>query len=127
MARILIIDDDEAFRSMLQELVAAAGHSVATASDGVKGARLFRAEAFDLVITDLLMSAGQGLDVIMTLRRESPQVRVIAMSADSSNTQFYLEMASRLGAHRVLAKPFTPQELYEAIASLTGGKSGARR
>ncbi len=122
MARILLIDDDETFRGMVEQLLIAAGHSVATAGNGVQGAVLFRAEPFDLVITDLLMSEGEGLDVVMTLRREFPQVGVSAMSADSSRTQFYLDMASRLGAHRVLAKPFTAVELLGSITSLIGAK-----
>ncbi len=122
MARILLIDDDETFRGMVEELLIAAGHSVATASNGIEGAVRFRGEPFDLVITDLLMSEGEGLDVVMTLHREFSQVGVIAMSADSSRTQFYLEMASRLGAHRVLAKPFTAVGLLDAVTGLVSAK-----
>ncbi len=118
MARILIIDDDDAFRGALENLLQAAGHTVATAPDGQTGAKRYRAEPFDVVITDIVMEQGEGLETVMTLRREYPDVGVIAMSGDSSRSEFYLSVAKRLGAHRTFSKPFTMAELDPAIFEL---------
>ena len=116
MARILVIDDDEALLTTLKELLAIAGHAVVTASDGLEGAKLFRAEPFDVIITDLIMPNREGLETIITLHREFPAVGVIAMSGGIARSKTYLAIAARLGAHRTLAKPFTTQQLNDAIA-----------
>jgi CheY-like chemotaxis protein len=112
MAHILIIDDDEGFRSLLEQMLAAGGHTVTTAEDGQKGAMAFRAQPTDLVITDLVMPRG-GLLAIRVLREQFPDVKMIAMSGSSSHR---LDYARALGAYRTLAKPFTPEQMYTAIA-----------
>ena len=122
MPRILIIDDDETLLDTLEQLLAAAGHAVVTASDGLIAAKLFRAEPFHLVLTDIVMPNREGIETIIALRRDFPEVGVIAMSGGSDQVKTYLDMAARLGAHRTLAKPFTPQQLHEAIAEVLGAR-----
>lgn len=117
MARILVVDDDETLCSVLEPLLTAAGHAVAVAADGLAAARLFRAEPFEVIITDILMPNREGLETIIALHRDFPDVGVIAMSGGATLSHVYLRMAARLGAHRTLAKPFTPQQLHEAIAA----------
>ena len=116
MARILIIDDDEALLFTLEATLIAAGHTVATATDGLEAAKLFRFEPFEIILTDIIMPNREGLETIITLHREFPQVGVIAMSGGVSNSKIYLDLAARLGAHRTLSKPFAPGQLATAIA-----------
>jgi DNA-binding response OmpR family regulator len=118
MSRILVIDDDEPLLMTLEALLTAAGHAVVTASDGLKAEQLFRAEPFEVIITDIVMPDREGLETITKLRREYPEVPVIAMSGGATNSKMYLELAAKLGARRTLSKPFTAAALYEAIGAV---------
>lgn len=119
MARILVIDDDAALLASLDYALTAAGHSVATAPDGEKAGPMFRAEPFDLIITDMIMPDREGIETIMALHRDFPRVGVIAMSG-GLRSRNYLNAAKHLGAHRVLTKPFTAAQLHESIAAVLG-------
>jgi CheY-like chemotaxis protein len=118
MARILIIDDDEAFLSAVEQLLTAAGHAVVTASDGLKAEKLFTAEPYEVILTDIVMPNREGLETVIRLRRDFPDVGVIAMSGGVANSRTYLELAGRLGAHRILSKPFSSAALLSTIAEV---------
>ena len=115
MAQILLIDDDDLLRGVLAKSLGYAGHTVIQASDGQQGVELARAATLDLVITDLVMPVQEGVETILTLRRERPTLPIIAISGGVSNSPLYLEIAGKVGAKRVLPKPFTPQELIAMI------------
>ncbi|MEI6464236.1 MAG: response regulator [Verrucomicrobiota bacterium] len=118
MARILLIDDDEMLRTVLAIAIDAAGHEVLQAEDGQKGMELVRTTSVDLVITDLIMPVQEGVETIMTLRRERPRLPVIAMSGGASNSKLYLDIAGKIGAKRMLPKPFTPRQLVALITEI---------
>jgi DNA-binding response OmpR family regulator len=115
MAQILLIDDDDLLRGVLAKALGHVGHTVIQAADGQQGVELSRATALDLVITDLVMPVQEGVETILTLRRERPNLPIIAISGGVSNSQLYLEIAEKVGAKRILPKPFTPQELTALI------------
>lgn len=117
MASILIIEDDHAIRSLLVTFLSSAGHTVREAADGNEGLRLYRAQPADLVITDMVMPEKEGLGTIMELRREYPHARIVAMSGGlAHDAGLYLHMAERLGAVRIMRKPFTLDHLETTIA-----------
>jgi CheY-like chemotaxis protein len=118
MARILIIDDDDLLRNVLVKTLTQAGHSVVEAADGAQGMNVFHASSVDLVITDLVMPVQEGVETIMALKRERPDLPVIAMSGGVSNAPLYLDIASKVGANTILPKPFTPQQLDDAISEV---------
>jgi DNA-binding response OmpR family regulator len=118
MARILVVDDDVSVLCMIEAVLTGAGHSVVTATDGQMAAKLFRAEPFDVIVTDIVMPNREGLETIVELRRDFPDVPVIAMSGGTLNSGIYLGLAKRLGAKLTLAKPFPTQELVEAVAAV---------
>ncbi len=118
MAQILIIDDDDKLREILAKALVYAGHTVVQAADGKQGVELFRATEVDLVITDLVMPVQEGVETIVELLSERPNLPIIAISGGLSNSSVYLEIAAKIGAKRVLAKPFTPRELLDAIADV---------
>ena len=122
MARILVIDDDETLLATLEQLLTLAGHIAVTATDGLQGAKLFRAEPFEVIITDIIMPNREGLETIIMLHREFPEVGVIAISGAVNLSKTYLNMAARLGAHCTLAKPFTTRQLTDAIADTLAAK-----
>ena len=69
MARILVIDDEQAFRQMVRQMLENAGYEVLEATDGKDGLRVYEAEQPDLVITDLIMPEQEGIETIIGLRR----------------------------------------------------------
>jgi CheY-like chemotaxis protein len=115
MARILLIDDDDLLRGVLAKALAYAGHETVQASDGRMGVELARVTPLDMVITDLIMPVQEGVETIITLHKEQPKLPLVAMSGGASNSQLYLDIAGKIGARRVLSKPFTPKELIEVI------------
>jgi CheY-like chemotaxis protein len=119
MVSILLIDDDEQFRSMLSESLSGAGYEVKQARNGLDGIKAYRDHPSDLIITDLIMAEKEGLETIQEFRRTDPEVKIIAISGGSRHGPFdYLKMARALGAREVLAKPFTRREILEAITQV---------
>ncbi len=125
MAQILLIDDDDLLRGVLAKALVHAGHVVIQAGDGQQGVELARATTVDLVITDLIMPVQEGVETIVKLRRERPDLPIIAISGGVTHSKLYLDIAAKIGARRILAKPFTPQELLAAIDEVFGGKPPA--
>jgi CheY-like chemotaxis protein len=119
VARILIIDDEDQPRRMLQQVLIRVGYEVVEARDGNEGLQLFRASPTDLIITDILMPEKEGLETIIDLRREFPAVKIIAISGGGRTGNLnFLEVAKRLGAQRTLQKPFELQEMIAAVRDL---------
>jgi DNA-binding response OmpR family regulator len=119
MARILVIEDEEQMRRLLRSALERSGHEVTEAQDGLAGVAAFRQSPTDLVISDILMPEQEGIQTIMELRRDFPEVKIIAISGGGSvGPQTYLAMARELGADATLTKPFSLTELSEAIESL---------
>jgi CheY-like chemotaxis protein len=119
MTSILLIDDDDEFRSMLVESLGQANYEVSEARDGREGIRSYRNHPCDLIITDLIMPEKEGLETIKELRRNYPGVKIIAISGGSRHGPFdYLKMARLFGARQVLAKPFSRQEMLAAITQV---------
>ncbi len=122
MARILLIDDDEPFRTMLRLTLIHFGHTVIEACNGKQGLDLFPQANADLVITDIVMPEKEGIEVLMELKKLQPSVKVIAMSGGCRNRSgSYLQIAKVLGASKVLAKPFSNADLLTAINELLPG------
>lgn len=122
MATILLVDDDEAFRSMLRRTLERAGYVVTEAADGRAALRALSGGAtVDLVITDIIMPDMEGIETIRTLRRTHPELKVIAMSGGGRmQPHDYLEVAKAFGAVRVLEKPFENEDLFAAIRVAIG-------
>lgn len=122
MARILLIEDDQAQREILRLILEKLGHSVLEAADGAEGLALFGRDGADLILTDLIMPRKEGLETIQEFRQMYPAVKIIAMSGGARvGANDYLGVAQRFGATRVLAKPFTREALMEAIGAALPG------
>jgi DNA-binding response OmpR family regulator len=125
VTRILVIDDDEAIRSLIKTLLGRKGFEVQEAPDGVVGTRIFREKPADLVITDVFMPEKGGLDTIVDLRKDFPDVKIIVMSGGGStmSADGCLLLAKGLGVQRTLFKPLRMRELLEAVESALGRES----
>jgi len=122
---ILLVDDDVGVRQIAQQTLEGVGHRVVCAGDGRAASRAMAADAFDLVITDLLMPDRDGLELIEELRRSYPGVRIIAMSGGGRvSAEEYLLIAKFLGANGLLGKPFHPRQLLAAVEQALAAPSG---
>lgn len=116
MARILVIDDEELVRFTLKKALEKAGHEVVEAANGNDGIEVYKQSPVDLVITDIIMPQKEGVETIVELRRDHPDVKIIAISGGGrTGTTDYLELAKEFGARHVLKKPFGRQELLDAV------------
>jgi CheY-like chemotaxis protein len=119
MARILLIDDDEMLRDTVAMLLQLDRHQVTEAVDGCDGLRRFEAEDYDLVLTDVLMPGMDGAEVISHIRERKPRQPVIAISGGRRvlSPEFNLQTARLAGATLQLPKPFTRQQLQQAVST----------
>jgi CheY-like chemotaxis protein len=116
MPRVLVVDDSEGLREIMSIGLRARGYEVSQASDGRRALDLQREQPYEVIVTDLFMPEMDGIETIETLRQEFPATAIIAISGVPSKTGAdFLEVAAKLGAHRVLRKPFTIPELVEAV------------
>jgi two-component system response regulator HydG len=111
MHDIIVIEDDDILRDYLCEGLANAGHAVRGAVSGASGLAMLRARAADIVITDLVMDNGEGMETLIELRDAEPPPLLIAMSGNA----LYLEQSLKLGAQCGLLKPFTMAALLRAV------------
>ena len=121
MASIFLIEDDPVMLAMLADALNEAGHVVTTASNGWEALKDFRPAEHELVITDVLMPHVDGADILRILRRETPRTPVIAISGsfgEGDSEGELLQAMKRLGATRVLRKPFSPQQLVATVAAV---------
>lgn len=117
--RVLVIDDNADFRTLIQLALVAEGFDVSVAANGQDGMCLLRKQIADIVVTDILMPEQDGIETIAELRRDFPDVKIIAISGALSATGFdYLRVPIQLGAARILRKPFQMQELLGALREL---------
>ena len=123
MANILVIDDDPQICDLLQQVLEKEGHAVHTALNGIEGISLYRQHHPELILLDILMPEKEGLETIVDLRREFPNVMTIAMSGGSERAKVnLLELAQRLGAQYQLTKPFQLQTVIELVNTALGKK-----
>jgi CheY-like chemotaxis protein len=113
---VLVIDDDRIVRDALRQVLQKAGYSVTCAADGVRGLAAFRENRPDLVITDIIMPEKEGIETIIEIRAQAPDLPILAISGGAriGNADF-LQIAKRLGATDVLPKPFEPKELLAKV------------
>jgi DNA-binding response OmpR family regulator len=114
--RILLVEDDESVRDFVHRTLVRAGYEVEDAPDGEVALQAYGRLASDLVITDIVMPGKEGLETVRELRRRYGDVRIIAMSGGGlGRADTYLDLARKLGASRILTKPFSMNELLEAV------------
>ncbi len=119
MASILVIDDEEEVRDIIKQILEHAGYTVYTAGDGNQGIKTYRENPTDIVITDIIMPDKEGIETIIELKTEFPEVKIIAISGGGRvGPMDYLKMSQKLGAVKSFTKPFQRQELLDAVSEL---------
>lgn len=117
MASILIVDDEPTARVLFKEMLAGRSHDIRVAENGDEAVAACREKPADLIITDLVMPEKNGIDLILELKKDHPDIRIIAVSGGGgiSGRFEYLPIAKMIGARTVLNKPFSAQVLRDAV------------
>jgi len=118
--RILIVEDRDSLRRMLERALGQEGYEVASAADAPEGIRRAGESAWDLVLTDLKLPDGSGIDVLAASRRAAPRTPVIVLTGYGSVATAVEAM--KLGAFDFLEKPVAIDDLYRLIERAIGGE-----
>jgi CheY-like chemotaxis protein len=121
-ASVLVVDDDEAVRSSVGDILQAAGHIAIQVANGEAALRVLRTFRFDAMVLDLRMPGLDGFALLAALPQAPPVVTVSAFDLD--HTAHHLV---RSKAVRHLSKPLHPERLLDAVAHATRGRLSTDR
>lgn len=113
MKKVLVIDDEAIIRVSCKRTLTSEGFKVSLASRCKEGLEILEKESFDLVILDLKMPDMDGIELLPLIRNKWPDVKVIVISG--YGTEQTAEDTVKLGAHKFMGKPFTPDALLTVI------------
>lgn len=123
--KILVVDDDEALRSVLEETLVSFNYQVTTASDGQEALEKLKQENYDLVITDIKMPRMNGNELLKEIKQVSPGIPVVIITAYPAaySQQWIMEE----GADGYLTKPFHIDKIDKLIRELTLEKASSKQ
>ncbi|RQO29686.1 DNA-binding response regulator [Taibaiella sp. KBW10] len=116
MFNLLIVEDDERIAALVKRGLEEHGYTVTVAYDGISGRKLALNNAFDLIITDIVLPKMDGLDLCREIRSEKPGIPIIMLTA-LGTTDDKVE-GFDAGADDYLVKPFEFRELHVRIRAL---------
>ena len=117
-AKILIVDDEQFVRDLLEKVLRRRGHDVVVVGDADQALKALEAAEFDLLLTDVVMPGMDGFDLLRRVKSAYPQIKVIVLTGyarKQSISDFLL-----YGADEYLSKPFQVHELISAVDRVTG-------
>ncbi len=124
MPKIMIIDDSLSALESIRGMLESAGLEVGAFSRWTDAAQALQSETVDLIVTDIYMPDGDGLDVIRAKRTMCPEVPIVAMSG-MGGARDMLKVARLMGACQTLRKPFSKEQLLAAVgAAMQGNPQG---
>jgi CheY-like chemotaxis protein len=115
MSLILVVEDNDFLKPLIEEILQTRGHQVVTAESARDAVRLCQHRSFDLIITDLSMPGMDGLQLIGSLRQSHSNLPVLATSG-----AFALKIATMLGATGTLQTPFSPDGPLAEVGKILG-------
>lgn len=113
MSKILVVDDELSMREFLEILLQKEGHEIETAASGEEAVRRLESNAYDLIICDIMMAPGSGMEVLKRARELDPDSMVIMITAYASAENAVEAM--KMGAYDYITKPFQVDEIKLVI------------
>jgi CheY-like chemotaxis protein len=118
MACVLIVDDDETDRLLMKTILSDGANQLYLAANGEQALKLYLRHPIEVVVTDIQMPRGDGIELISALKGLDPDVAIVAVSGKDLHK---LEIAQLAGARAILPKPLDPERLISAVAAAAGG------
>ena len=114
---VIVADDVAEIRNLVAIILEPVGFNVLLASGGHEASRLLRQHPCDLLIADVLMPDGDGLELISEARRanETPRILAISGGGQSLEPEYCVKMAKAFGADETMLKPFDRRKLVAAV------------
>jgi DNA-binding response OmpR family regulator len=122
---ILIVEDDEAVRQAIAEVMQLYGWQVLEASNGVHGLRVFKNQLPDIVLADVVMAGFDGFQLVAGIKSISPKATVIMMTA--FGTSELRQKAQAVGVSAFLRKPFETEELLFTLKRSLGSSASGKK
>ena len=123
--KILVVDDDEEMRSLLQDFIAEEGFVPFSAGNSLEALRKVAGEVFDVVITDIRMPGLTGLDILPKLKRMQPKAFILAITAFGNDE--VKQKALQRGAGAYLEKPIQLHQLRGLLREVLDSRSSRAR
>jgi len=121
VSHVMVVDDEPQIRNILRVILEQEGYTVAEAEEGEMALKLHEENPCKLMILDIVMPGMEGLETLMHLRKQYPDVKVIMMSGGGKSlTMSFLPAATKLGAVKTFQKPFVLDEMVTAVRELIG-------
>jgi CheY-like chemotaxis protein len=126
---ILVIEDDAVMRAMIGMLLESAGHRPISIDSALAAPEILETRPVDLIVTDVVMPAKDGLEFIQEVRQKWPHLPIIAISGGGDHLAgaYCLKTARSLGAAAALAKPFGDGEFLAAVQEVMARKAEAAK
>jgi two-component system cell cycle response regulator CpdR len=125
MSRVLIAEDEESMRLLVERAIAMDGHDIAVAEDGAEALEILNRDdgAFDLLLTDIQLPVMDGIALALTAARDFPELTILLMTGFADQR----ERAHGLDAivHDVITKPFSVADIRTAVAVALGERKAA--
>ena len=117
--KVLVIDDEQGIRDMMQYVLSEEGFDVATAPDGIAGYEAYNKEKFDVVFLDVHMPAQKGTETLARIREKNPEQAVIVCSSSHDPDYNFKEHAAELGVYHCFYKPVDIDDVLTMMREAT--------
>lgn len=121
MAQILVAEDERAVREFVRRALTHRGHEVTLVEDGLAALDVLGSNEFDLLLTDIVMPAMDGIALALKVARDKPDMKILLMSGYAAERQRAHNLDELI--HRVIAKPFTLREICAAVEDTLAGRA----
>ncbi len=120
--RILIVDDSEQTRAIIREIIVPLGYAISEATDGNDAIESVKQGGIDGMILDLIMPNRDGLEVLVWLKSERPDLPVVVITSagEGHDDISYPGIAERFGALKAFEKPISQRMVLDAVDLLSG-------
>ena len=119
MPTVMIVDDEELIRSMIQKSLIRIGYNVLEAKNGNEAMRIVGKEHIDMIISDLVMPKKGGIELMMELKNIFPNIKKIAISGKlPMENKSITDLTERFNVDAVFSKPFELFDLLNVVKKL---------
>ncbi|MEK7234077.1 MAG: response regulator [Elusimicrobiota bacterium] len=119
MARILIVDDEDSVRCLLEDMLKGKGYALDLAHDGASAFELLRDNKFDLAIIDLTMPVMNGVELVQLIRKNPKMLTMKILLCTGAEVPESVNKAAAAGVDDYIIKPFDSKTLLAKVAKLT--------